>query len=1282
MMPVFCLILVPSPQVDSATIVPVENAPSIHLSKELNLPAKYEAISDLRQMQEDGSAVPVALASGDFDEDGLADLISAYFDKGGGLLNLHLRKMNSIAARNNNADSQIPFHISTRVFATSEIPEFLGVGDFDADGHADVVVAARRGNALQMLKGDGIGGFITLDKIELPGTITAFTTGEMNRADGLTDVIVAVSGADGAQILVFEGPEGALLRKPEMITLPSEATALALGHFDNSSERDLALTAGNDLILIHGRDRRLYSDQKRVIETAPPVLLSLTHFSNSLISITTGNFTGDQKLDLALLGEDGSIRICERTKDANEVGGVRWLESRMILTQSNNSNDSRQIIRVKISNIPRDDLLLIDSTANQLFIITNENLDASDSSSIFSKDLGSEPIAVLPMRLNQDALSDLVILKRDQTEPVILKTEATKTYTINSNGDQSDATNSGDGFCDVDLNMGGEQCTLRAAMEDALNFTRDAEFKFDLPLLQGNINVVNGPLPSLLGVVTFDGALDTIPPVTKVSIDGGNANGNGLQVMGGTSVVRNTLISHFSGHGILISGTGPPGEGGHLIENNAIDGNGGHGIFIDGGTPNNTIQGNEIAFNKGDGVNVGPPMMANVGGGNTISGNPLISLNDGKGVSVEDEPGNTVKNNNISKNKQDGVLLKDEGSQDNLVQGNSIGTDGSNGGDGVVVQNSAKNTVGGTGPGQGNTLAGDNNGVKVDASLLGGIKVTHNMLKEDGTGATFSVGFLVIKSGSLLDLDGNIFEKLDEDGAAIKAHLNANTNYNFRDNRFETKVKQGTAITFEEGLTLELNYSGNIHTNNDLAFQLVESIGELKLTSTDMHVNGGAGTEFIVKAKGEKNMTGWMFTGGGSFKFAADLNSDFRATMKAEGWVMTGSNSDAINGTFSGLGDLGFALLNTQIEGAKKDGFRLDAFAGLGAELDVNLSDVRIKGVDVIGSAGLRFTNGSASIDLFRADIRTSDFKDFDTELYFFDIQLKNSLIGNDIGGGNIGIVLDGSTVANISGNTISGNITSGVLLQASSSASISDNTISGNGVAIAIAGTGTGTELLGNSIFGNTGLGMDLGNDGVTQNDAGDIDAGPNNLQNFPVITNLTPNNGSLTIDGTLNSTPNTTFHINFFANTACNPSGFGEGETFLGFTDVTTDSNGDTSFSITFLSSATIITATATDPLDNSSEFSRCGKIFTDPAQAIQDLIVSVQSMGLSEKLENSLVSKLEKALVKLNKGKEEGAIKKLQSFINKVNKKRGKGLSDQQADQLVASAQLIIDELQTNP
>ncbi|RMG53069.1 MAG: hypothetical protein D6723_07770 [Acidobacteria bacterium] len=137
-----------------------------------------------------------------------------------------------------------------------------------------------------------------------------------------------------------------------------------------------------------------------------------------------------------------------------------------------------------------------------------------------------------------------------------------------------------------------------------------------------------------------------------------------------------------------------------------------------------------------------------------------------------------------------------------------------------------------------------------------------------------------------------------------------------------------------------------------------------------------------------------------------------------------------------------------------------------------------------------------------------------------------------------------------------------------------------------------TGVTISGNSIFDNGQLGIDLSGDGVTPNDAGDSDTGANALQNFPTLTSAT-NSSSTTIEGTLNSISNTSFVIEFFSNAACDPSNHGEGEHFLGSTTVSTDESGDASFMVTLAETVPtghFITATATDPDGNTSEFSPC--------------------------------------------------------------------------------------------
>lgn len=130
------------------------------------------------------------------------------------------------------------------------------------------------------------------------------------------------------------------------------------------------------------------------------------------------------------------------------------------------------------------------------------------------------------------------------------------------------------------------------------------------------------------------------------------------------------------------------------------------------------------------------------------------------------------------------------------------------------------------------------------------------------------------------------------------------------------------------------------------------------------------------------------------------------------------------------------------------------------------------------------------------------------------------------------------------------------------------------------------------NRIHSNGGLGIDLGNDGVTPNDPGDADTGANNLQNFPVLTAFATAGGTTHISGTLNSLPGLLFALEFFSNPTPDPTGYGEGQIFLGLSTVTTNASGNVSFAKSFATtvpSTYCITATATALDSCTSEFSQ---------------------------------------------------------------------------------------------
>ena len=157
-------------------------------------------------------------------------------------------------------------------------------------------------------------------------------------------------------------------------------------------------------------------------------------------------------------------------------------------------------------------------------------------------------------------------------------------------------------------------------------------------------------------------------------------------------------------------------------------------------------------------------------------------------------------------------------------------------------------------------------------------------------------------------------------------------------------------------------------------------------------------------------------------------------------------------------------------------------------------------------------------------------------------------------------------------------------------------------GVVLSSDPTTLSNRLLGNSIFSNGLLGIDLtiaGNIlGVTANDAGDGDTGANNLQNFPDLITVSSSGGTTNIQGTLNSIADKTFRLEFFSNSACDSSGHGEGQVYLGSTDVTTDSSSNAAFNVNLPVAVAVgqlvtVTATLLDVSNNpveTSEFSAC--------------------------------------------------------------------------------------------
>ena len=222
------------------------------------------------------------------------------------------------------------------------------------------------------------------------------------------------------------------------------------------------------------------------------------------------------------------------------------------------------------------------------------------------------------------------------------------------------------------------------------------------------------------------------------------------------------------------------------------------------------------------------------------------------------------------------------------------------------------------------------------------------------------------------------------------------------------------------------------------------------------------------------------------------------------------------------------------------------------------------------------------------------------------------NVAGIQIGSQGVSVTPAGNTIGGstpTAGNVIANNGRVGILIEAGTGTMIAFNTIFANGNdpspsnldrdGIFIDG-GSGTTVTKNSIFSNTGLGIDLppafAIGAVTPNDPCDADTGPNNLQNFPVLTSASSTGGSTAVQGMLDSTSSTTFTIDFYASPSCSPSGYGEGKTYLGSTTVTTNGSCIGNFNVTLpvsVAPGSVVTATATEPAGSTSEFSQCAAL-----------------------------------------------------------------------------------------
>jgi CSLREA domain-containing protein len=320
------------------------------------------------------------------------------------------------------------------------------------------------------------------------------------------------------------------------------------------------------------------------------------------------------------------------------------------------------------------------------------------------------------------------------------------------------------------------------------------------------------------------------------------------------------------------------------------------------------------------------------------------------------------------------------------------------------------------------------------------------------------------------------------------------------------------------------------------------------------------------------NFVGVNSAGTGFVDFRPDIASPTAAGNFLHGIEISGGNANTVGGNTAGARNVvGFNLDGIALDNGAQNNVIQGNFLGVGADGVTAVGQV-FHGIVVRSSDNLSppFGPGQAN---------------------------EPATAGNIIG-------LNPNTLTGL-GNLIEFNATAGV--------AIFGNPLPNN----ASPAQNSGNSILANSIFQNgtsnpAGLvGIDLSNtfvypkdDGVTPNDTEHgLARDPNNFQNFPVLDSAWVSGGVTAVVGTLTQAASHNV-TEFFSSTGCSPTGFGQGQTFIGAANATTNGSGIASISATMamVPAGSFITATATnftaDPstpggsvnLFNTSEFSAC--------------------------------------------------------------------------------------------
>lgn len=795
------------------------------------------------------------------------------------------------------------------------------------------------------------------------------------------------------------------------------------------------------------------------------------------------------------------------------------------------------------------------------------------------------------------------------------------TYTLTITGANNDDATRGDLDILDDLTITGEG--RASTIIDANGDDRAVHILVDAGSVEISRLTVRGSHPSYIGAILVDeGTLNLVNSRVSENEDIGVA----VYQSAVLNVVNSRIYSNEQG-GLLLTQNATA-----TVLNSTVSGNNGYGgagisnagyLFV----VNSTISGNS-ASNNGGGIYNAHQLPDTVLINATVTGNSA-DASDGGGIDSEWGT-TTVKNSIIAGNLRDGATQPSDCSGDvesegyNLIQSTS----------GCTITGETGSNITGVDPMLGPLQ--DNGGPTVTHALLGGSPAVD---AGDPTGCDDAVGapLTTDQRGYVRPVDGGggnqrcdigAFE-YDSGGPRPKAFVVTYTDDDGDINPGDARCDVFPALP-----------------GNQCSLRgAIEEINALGLGDAPIHINfdiPGSVPGLFRPSSPLPEITVPIFIDGATQPGAACPTATTPANLQI-----------VLDGTFAGADENGIVLAAGS-DGSTIQGLVIGNFDDDGINISSNINRVRCNHIGVAADGESPMGNGVTGIfvggdeneiggDNSDGARNVISANGRPLQLYGSANRIRNNFMGTTADGmnalgNNSGIVI--SHDDNIIGgnNPLARNVISGGGDYALYISSADNTRIIGNYIGVARDGitplpnTGDGITIFSNSI-GNMIGGTDAGEGNIiAYNDGNGVELsahrslvpeqntirgnaihdnsalgialrdGSNRGQIPPTLAS-TPDR--LTVSGTLDGQPNSTFHVDLYRNQQCDPSGYGEGQEYLYTIDVSTDASGQSEFSVDLPPAAVLpgdyITATATDAEDNTSEFSACVQLeFVPPPTA----------------------------------------------------------------------------------